>query len=100
MVDGFTLIYAIGGTTVVVIDGGWIYNYLYNRMDHCGCDWWWMDLQLPIQGPIHNEFAIAFKECKPFFVRCMKKSNMVNEFTSTYQIRAYHHYFCKFGQYT
>jgi len=25
---------------------------------------------------------------------------MVNEFTSTYQIRAYHHYFGKFGQYT
>jgi hypothetical protein len=32
-------------------------------------------------GPIHNEFAIAFKECKPFFARCMKKSNMVNEST-------------------
>ena len=31
MVVGFTSIYAIGGTAVVVIDGGWIYNYLCNQ---------------------------------------------------------------------
>jgi hypothetical protein len=100
---------------VVVIDGGWIYNYLCNQClsplklvksnpahgeddlnNNCS-----FGLTLSLEflmfcspnmfhkwtGPIHNEFAIAFKECKPFFVRCMNKSNMVNEFPSTYQIR-------------
>jgi len=43
--------------------GGWIYIYLCNRRDCCGCDWWWLDLQLPMQSVFITTKVGQIKSC-------------------------------------
>jgi hypothetical protein len=51
MVVWFTSIYAIGGTAVVMIDGGWIYNYLCNQC--------LSPLKLVKSNPAHGEVYLV-----------------------------------------